>query len=40
MASQRNNSSGKRTYSFLGPVGTFTELALAQVAEAKGAVHR
>lgn len=39
MASQRNNSSGKRSYSFLGPVGTFTELALAQVPEAKGATH-
>lgn len=40
MASQRNNSSAKATYSFLGPVGTFTELALAQVTEAKGATHR
>ena len=40
MASQRNNTSGKRTYSFLGPVGTFTELALAQVADAKGATQR
>ena len=37
MASQRNNSSTKRTYSFLGPVGTFTELALAQVVDAKTA---
>ena len=40
MASRRNNTSGKHTYSFLGPVGTFTELALAQVADAKGAVHK
>jgi len=40
MASQRNNSSAKTTYSFLGPVGTFTELALAQVAEAKGATQK
>ena len=30
-------SSRKPTYAFLGPVGTFTELALAQVREAKGA---
>jgi len=28
----------QKIFSFLGPVGTFTELALAQVAEAKGAV--
>lgn len=32
----RNGSVKKKTYAFLGPVGTFTELALAQVAEAKG----
>jgi prephenate dehydratase len=32
-------SSKKTTYAFLGPVGTFTELALAQVKEAKGAKH-
>ena len=30
-------SSSKATYSYLGPIGTFTELALAQVSEAKGA---
>jgi hypothetical protein len=30
----------KKVYSFLGPVGTFTELALAQVKAAKGAVHK
>lgn len=32
-----SNGSTKKTYSYLGPVGTFTELALAQVPEAKGA---
>jgi prephenate dehydratase len=32
----RNGSIKKKTYAYLGPVGTFTELALAQVAEAKG----
>jgi prephenate dehydratase len=37
MSSASRNGSTKKTYSFLGPVGTFTELALAQVAEAKGA---
>ena len=37
MATKSNNGSTKKTYSFLGPVGTFTELALAQVPEAKGA---
>ena len=31
-----NGSVKKRAYAYLGPVGTFTELALAQVAEAKG----
>ena len=40
MSSASRNSSAKKTYSFLGPVGTFTELALAQVAEAKGANWR
>jgi prephenate dehydratase len=40
MSSASRNGSTKKTYSFLGPVGTFTELALAQVAEAKGAVAR
>ena len=38
MSPAARNSSAKKTYSFLGPVGTFTELALAQVVEAKGAV--
>lgn len=37
MSSVSRNSSAKKTYSYLGPIGTFTELALAQVAEAKGA---
>jgi prephenate dehydratase len=37
MATKSRNSSAKKTYSYLGPVGTFTELALAQVPEAKGA---
>ena len=37
MSSKSSNGSAKKTYSYLGPVGTFTELALAQVAEAKGA---
>lgn len=33
-----NSVNGRKpTYAFLGPVGTFTELALAQVKEAKGA---
>lgn len=32
----RNGSVKKKTYAYLGPVGTFTELALAQVPEAKG----
>jgi len=36
MASRANNSSKKQTFAFLGPVGTFTELALAQIKEAKG----
>ncbi len=39
MPSVTRNSS-KKVYSFLGPVGTFTELALAQVKAAKGATHR
>jgi prephenate dehydratase len=39
MASSSRNGS-KKVYSFLGPVGTFTELALAQVKAAKGAVHK
>jgi prephenate dehydratase len=37
MAKSVNNK--KPTYAFLGPVGTFTELALAQVKMAKGAKH-
>jgi len=38
MSSKTSNGSAKKTYSYLGPIGTFTELALAQVAEAKGAI--
>ncbi|TDN91443.1 prephenate dehydratase [Microbacterium sp. BK668] len=30
------DAAGRRTYSFLGPAGTFTEAALAQVPEARG----
>ena len=37
MATKTSNGSTKKTYSYLGPVGTFTELALAQVPEAKAA---
>ena len=37
MATKSSNGSTKKTYSYLGPVGTFTELALSQVPEAKGA---
>jgi prephenate dehydratase len=40
MSSSAAKKSAKKTYSFLGPVGTFTELALAQVEEAKGATWR
>lgn len=40
MSSASKNGSAKKSYSFLGPVGTFTELALAQVAEAKNANWR
>jgi prephenate dehydratase len=35
----KSAGSKKTTYAFLGPVGTFTELALAQVKEAKSAKH-
>lgn len=38
MSSKTSYGSAKKTYSYLGPIGTFTELALAQVAEAKGAI--
>ena len=40
MSSKSSNGSAKKSYSYLGPIGTFTELALAQVAEAKGANWR
>ena len=39
MASQVSKEK-KKVYSYLGPAGTFTELALAQVAAAKGATHK
>jgi prephenate dehydratase len=35
-----NNDPGSQVFAYLGPVGTFTELALAQVPEAKGAIWR
>ncbi len=35
-----NSSTGSLVFAYLGPVGTFTELALAQVPEAKGAIWR
>jgi prephenate dehydratase len=35
----KSAASRKPTYAFLGPVGTFTELALAQVKDAKSANH-
>ncbi|MEY4744042.1 MAG: hypothetical protein RIR34_1381 [Actinomycetota bacterium] len=43
MSSKSGNASAKnsgknKVYAFLGPVGTFTELALAQVPEAKGQI--
>jgi len=40
MTANLSNGSQTATYSYLGPVGTFTELALAQVPEAAGAVWR
>lgn len=36
----QNDASDLRTYSYLGPRGTFTEAALAQVAEAEGQIWR
>ncbi len=36
MPKKTTGSAKKRSYAYLGPVGTFTELALAQVSEAKG----
>ncbi|GAA3599032.1 prephenate dehydratase [Klugiella xanthotipulae] len=36
MSDSRDNSAARRTYSYLGPAGTFTEAALAQVPEAVG----
>ena len=40
MSLRLGNASAKATYSFLGPVGTFTELALKQVAGAQSAKAR
>jgi prephenate dehydratase len=37
MANKSSNPASNLTFAFLGPVGTFTELALAQVKEAKSA---
>jgi prephenate dehydratase len=38
MAKKTTAAAKKRGYAYLGPVGTFTELALAQVPEAKGQI--
>ncbi|MGO1880499.1 MAG: prephenate dehydratase, partial [Microbacterium gubbeenense] len=35
-----HESAAPRTYSYLGPAGTFTEAALAQVDEARGQVWK
>ena len=40
MTAESSNVSKTATYSYLGPIGTFTELALAQVPEAAGASWR
>ena len=40
MTAESSNVSKTATYSYLGPIGTFTELALAQVPEAAGAIWR
>lgn len=37
MSPERNKQPAKASYAFLGPVGTFTEIALSQIAQAKGA---
>ncbi len=39
MPTKKNLSAKNLSYAFLGPAGTFTELALAQVKQAKGAPH-
>ena len=39
MPTKRTKNSNNLTFAYLGPVGTFTELALAQIKEAKGAKH-
>ena len=38
MSPVSSKNAAKNSYSYLGPIGTFTELALAQVPEAKGAI--
>jgi prephenate dehydratase len=40
LASMSTDAPARRTYSYLGPAGTFTEAALAQVPEARGQVWR
>ena len=40
MTAESSNVSKTSTYSYLGPIGTFTELALAQVPEATGSTWR
>ena len=39
MSSSGKKPTSKYSYAFLGPVGTFTEIALAQIKQAKGARH-
>jgi hypothetical protein len=37
MSPQRNKQPAKASYAFLDPAGTFTEIALSQIKQAKGA---
>jgi prephenate dehydratase len=37
MPNKKSDSARKRSYAFLGPAGTFTEIALSQIKQAKGA---
>jgi prephenate dehydratase len=37
MSTERNKQLAKASYAFLGPAGTFTEIALSQIKQAKGA---
>jgi prephenate dehydratase len=39
MAQARNSDAGTHSYAFLGPAGTFTELAVKQIKQAKGAAQ-